>query len=229
MRTRLPFAALIGLIAAAPAAAHFAFLVPAGPTAGKAVFSDSLKPDDKGVPVERIGTTKLTLCTAGKCSDLAWTHDKAANCYTFEVPGTGPRLVFGTTDYGIFQRGDTPPAWLKYHSKAIFGDLAGPETCTVGDQVPLELIPIVAEGKLRFKAIAAGKPLAKTDVTVLIPGEPKGKVFPTDADGLTGPLDKPGQYGAYVRLVETKPGEQGGKKYEEIRHYATLVVSFEGK
>src|SRR5262245_11544268 len=217
---------LFALIAATAAPAHFVFLIPVDATKGKAVFSDTLKPDDKGVPVERIAGTKLTLIDGGEATDLAWTHDKAANCYTFEVPGTGTRIVVGTTDYGVSQRGESKPMWLRYYPKAVFGDIPAPEKATVGDKAPVELVPIVDGGKLRFNALAGGKPMAKAEVTVLVPGEEKGKVFATDVNGLTEGFDKSGLYGAQVRLVEEKSGEVGGKKYEEVRQYATLVVSF---
>jgi uncharacterized GH25 family protein len=219
----LAFAALLALTTAA--SAHFPFLVPDGPNKGKAVFSDSLKPD-KDVPVERIANTKLVVLADGKATDLVWTHDKAANCYTFDVPGDGSRIVVGTTEYGVYQRGDSKPFLLHYYPKAIFGDLPPEKQGTVGDRVPLELVPVAAGGKLRFKALGAGKPLAKTDVSVLIPGETKSKDVQTDETGLTPAFDKVGTYGAYLRRVEVKAGEKDGKKYDEVRHYATLVVSF---
>jgi len=208
------------------ACAHFPFLVPDGPSKGKAVFSDTLKPDEKGVPVEKIAATKLSLLSAGKAAELSWTLDKAANCYTFDVPGTGSRIVVGTTDYGVLQRGEGKPMWLRYYPKAIFGDIPSVENATAGKVVPLELVPVVDGGMLKFKALAAGKAVAKAEVTVMIPGEEKTKVVMTDDAGMTTGFDKAGTYGAYVRKVEGKSGERGGKKYEEIRHYATLVVAF---
>lgn len=214
----------ITLAAAATASAHFPFLVPDGPDKGKAVFSDSLKPDSAGVPVDKIAGTKLAVIDNGKAAELSWTHDKAANCYTFAVPGSGSRIVVGTTDYGVLQRGDSKPFHLRYYAKAIFGDIPVEEKATAGALVPLELIPIVDSGKLRFKVVAGGKPMAKVEVTVLIPGEEKSKVVVTDDAGLTSTFDKSGAYGAYARMAEAKSGEQGGKKYEEVRNYATLVV-----
>jgi Domain of unknown function (DUF4198) len=218
----IAIAALCALTAAA--SAHFPFLVPDGANKGKAVFSDNLRPDPQ-VPVDRVANTKLVVIADGKASDLTWTLDKTANCYTFEVPGGGTRVVVGTTDYGVLQRGDSKPFLLNYYAKAIFGDLPAPEKATAADKVPLELVPVTDGGKVRFKALAAGKPLAKAEVNVLVPGEAKSKIVPTDDSGLTPAFDKPGQYGAHVRLTEEKAGEEGGKKYQEVRQYATLVVT----
>lgn len=209
------------------ATAHFPFLVPDGPDKGKAVFSDNLKPDP-AVPIDRIAKTKLVVIADGKATDLAWALDKAANCYTFDVPGKGTRIVVGTTDYGVLQRGDSKPFLLHYYPKAIFGDLPA-ESATAGDRVPLELVPVAAGGKLRFKALVGGKPYAKADVTVLIPGETKSKDVTTDDAGFTPEFDKPGNYGAQVRKMEAMAGERDGKKYDEVRNYATLVVAFGGK
>jgi hypothetical protein len=208
------------------AAAHFPYLVPDGPSKGKAVFSDSLKPDTAGVAVDRMAATKLVVIDGGKATDLAWTLDKAANCYTFDVPGSGSRLVVGTLDYGVLQRGEGKPFFLRYFPKAVFGDIPSAEKATAGDRVPLELVPVVESGKLRFKAIAGGKPMVKAEVTVLVPGEEKTKVVATDEHGLTPEFEKSGIYGAQTRQTFEKVGEHGGKKYEEVRNYATLAVSF---
>jgi uncharacterized GH25 family protein len=221
-------ALVLVLVTASFASAHFPFLVPDGPSTGKAVFSDTLQPD-KDVPVDRIARTKLVVLADGKATDLAWTLDKAANCYTFDVPGTGSRVVVGTCDYGVLQRGDSTPFLLLYYPKAIFGDLPAQERATAGDKVPLELVPVAAGGKVRFRALADGKPLAKADVTVLVPGEMKSTIVATADAGLTPEFDKPGAYGAQVRRVEAKAGDRDGKKYEEVRQYATLVVTLPGK
>ena len=36
-------------------------------------------------------------------------------------------------------------------------------------------------------------------------------------------LEAAGRYGVYAKHVEAKRGEHAGKKFDEIRHYATLV------
>jgi hypothetical protein len=204
--------------------AHFPFLVPDGPSSGKAVFADGPKPDAGGVPVDRIANTKVVVLQDGKGVSVPLTLDKAANCYTFQVPGSGPRIALGTTDYGVVQRGESKPFLLRYYSKAVFGDVPAPDKATAGPNAPLELVPVLDAGKLRFKALAAGKPLARAEVTVVGAGDAKGKVVPTDDAGLTPGFAAGGTFAAHVRLVEAKAGEHGGKKYDEVRHYATLVV-----
>jgi hypothetical protein len=45
-------------------------------------------------------------------------------------------------------------------------------------------------------------------------------------DGYTQAYPAKGRYGAWARDTVAKQGEFGGKKYDETRHYATLVVEF---
>jgi uncharacterized GH25 family protein len=213
-------ASLIALALVSTASAHFPYLIPGTGNQGKAIFSDNLKPDPI-VSIERIAQTKLTLM--GDTKEIPLTFEKASNSYTFEVPGSGNRVVNGTTDLGIVQRGESKPFRLLYYPKAIFGELS--DKVTVGSQLPIELVPVREGDKLRLKVLIGGKPTEKIDVTVLIPGEEKGKVFVTDHAGLTPPFDKGGTYGAQCRWVEAKAGEVAGKKYDETRHYATLVVN----
>ncbi|MCE9530709.1 MAG: DUF4198 domain-containing protein [Planctomycetes bacterium] len=223
---RLFLAALTTCLFVGAAPAHFVFIVPDGDVAAKVIFSDSLKPDGN-VSIEKIENSKIFLIdAAGKESPLKWAADKAY--YKVEVPGNGSRIVFGVTDYGILQRGDTKPFWLKYHSKAIVGDIPAADKVKLGDRVPVEIVPIVDGKTIRFQALVAGKPHPKAEVSVMLPGD-KVENLTTDEKGLTQTFEKAGQYGVRFRFTEAKGGEEKGKKFEEVRNYATLVVTFAGK
>jgi hypothetical protein len=93
----------------------------------------------------------------------------------------------------------------------------------VGGKLVLE---VTAEGgtgaKVRFQVLAAGKALAESEVTVILP-DGKKKMLKTDKDGYTPPFEGAGRYGVYAKQIEAKEGEHAGKKYSEIRSYATLV------
>lgn len=206
------------------ASAHFAYIVPEGPNKGRIVFSDNLKADEK-VPVERLANLKLQVVSQGKASDLSSTLDKKANVYRIEVPGETPRVVVGTISYGVLQRGDAKPFLLKYYPKTIFGSWSTTAEATAGNSVPFEITPIREENKLHFQVSLKGQPVAKAEVSVLIPGEEKAKTVTTDEKGLTEAFDKLGQYGIQSKNSEASSGEVDGKKYDEVRHYATLVVT----
>ncbi|MCX7666636.1 MAG: DUF4198 domain-containing protein [Gemmataceae bacterium] len=216
-------AALTFLITVGSSSAHFVFLVPDGAGKAKAVFSDELKPDPK-VPIEKAANTKLYLVVGDKKTELKWNLNKEGNFYSIETGTKEDSTVGGTTDYGIFQRGDNPPQRLLYHPKVVFGELG--KAALLGDKVPLEIVPILEAGKIRFQVLLAGKPLEKADVKVMVPSEDKTEAVTTDAKGLTPTFEKKGEYGVYAKFIEMKGGEIDGKKFEQTSHYATLVVTF---
>jgi len=201
--------------------AHFVFLITSEDQSSlKVVLSDGLDVDD-GIDAAKIAGTKLFLRGPdGKDSPL--TTKASAHHLDVALPGKGPRLVFGTTDYGVLQKGDAKPFQLKYHSKTIIGECTKANT-KVGEALPVEIIPTLDGGKVRFQFLAKGKPVADVEMNMLLPADKKEKVK-TDKEGFTQWFDAKGRYGAWSRHSETVSGETGGKKFEEIRHYATLVV-----
>src|SRR5947199_38561 len=81
---------------------------------------------------------------------------------------------------------------------------------------------------VNIEKLADGKPLADAEVSVLLPGGGK-KAGKTDKDGYTEAFDGTGRFGVSAKHIEAKGGEYNGKRYEEARHYATLVVDVGGK
>jgi len=215
---RMIGAAVVGLFAVAAADAHFPFIVAdAKGESAKVVFSDNLEPDTN-VNIEKIANTKLTLRdTAGKDTALEW--KKSDGFYAVNVPGSGDRVIFGVTDYGVLQKGDSKPFKLAYFPKAVLGN---PNAKPVGEKLALEVVAEFGLGTVRFRVLAAGKPLADSEVSVMLPGGGK-KAVKTDKDGFTPAYDSAGRYAVEAKQVETKSGEHAGKKFEEIRNYATLV------
>lgn len=209
----------VGLLAAGAVQAHFPFVVPE-PTgaSAKMVFSDSLTPDTK-VNIEKVSNTKLTLRdAAGKETPLTLT--RGDGFYTVPLPGDGPRVVYGVTDYGVRQKGDDKPFRLVYYPKAVVGPADGKP---VGGVLKAEIIPLGGAGKLRFQVLGGGKPLPEAEVTV-IPPAGDDKMTKTDKEGFTGEFAAAGRYGVVARWTEPGAGELAGMKFTETRHYATLVV-----
>ena len=215
---RMIGALVVGLFAVAVANAHFPFIVPdAKGESAKVVFSDNLEPDTD-VNIDKIANTKLTLRDAGgKESPADW--KKGDGFYSLAIPGAGTRVVYGVTDYGVLQKGDEKPFKLTYYPKAVIG-AAGAKA--VGEKLPLEVAAEGGTGKVRFRVLAAGKPVADAETTVLLPEGGK-KALKTDKEGYTAAFEAAGRYGVYTKHVEAKAGEHAGKKYDEIRSYATLV------
>ncbi len=213
-------ALLVLLGAVSVAQGHFPFIVPDSKgESAKVVFSDSLEPDPK-VKIEKLEGTKLTLRTAaGKESPLEW--KKGEGFYAVNVPGTGDRVVYGVTDYGVLQKAQAKPFKIVYFPKAVIGNATAKEA-TLGDKLPLEIVVTGEPGKVRFRVLAFGKPLPDSEVSVILAAGAK-KDVKTDKEGYTPVFEGTGRVGVYAKQVEAKAGEHAGKKYEEVRNYATLV------
>lgn len=217
----------LGLFMAVTAQAHFVYVVPDGKKSAKVIFSDSLEPD-AGVSVTKIKSTKLFYFDGSSDEGKPLTLKEEKDHYSVEVPGKGSRVVYGSTEYGVLKKGDAKPFRLIYYPKAIFGEI-NEETQIVGKALPIEIVPVPASDKIRFRVIAKGKPLAETEVSVATPKSDKGEKVTTDKEGFTKAFDAKGTYGLWTRHSENATGEVGGMKYEEVRSYATLVVEFGGE
>jgi uncharacterized GH25 family protein len=215
-RLLLTLAAVVAT--AAVSVAHFVYVVPAKD--GKSVvvvFSDSLDPDEN-VPVEKIAGLKLTARTNGKDAAVECKADKHSLTANFPE---GTTLAFGTVTYGLLAKGDKP-SLLVYHPKAVLGG-ATAKAATVGEKAALEVVPVTTDGKTKFRLLAGGKPVADAEGSVLLP-DGKKETLKTDADGHTAAFAGAGQFAVWLRHTEAKAGEIDGKKYDEVKHYATLVV-----
>ncbi len=226
LRATLAAAALVGTLAAADA--HFVFVVPDGKDPAKAtvVFSDELAPDEN-VPIEKIKELKLT-CRDGGGKDLPVSLAVGKHELTAAVPGSGPRVLFGSVNYGVMQKGEGKVYLLAYHPKAVIGAVAADKLVVGEKAVPAEIVPVAAGSEVRFKFVAAGKAVTDAEVTVIGPDGKSAKAK-TDATGHTQGFPAAGRYGAWAKHIVPTAGEHGGKKYEEARHYATLVVDLSAK
>lgn len=220
--TRLFSAIVLAVLMVGMADAHFVFVVPdkAGSTA-TVVFSEDLGADD-AVAIAKISGLKLTLRdAAGK--DIPVSHKAEEHSLRAPLPGSGPRVVFGSIDYGVLEKGKSPPYLLAYHPKAIIGAVPAKQL-VIDEKLPAELVPIAEKGSIRFQLLGRGEPVTDADVTVLKPDRTKMKLK-TGKDGTTPAVEGSGRFGAWARYTEAKAGEYGGKKYTEVRHYATLVYA----
>ena len=217
--TRSLLVLTLAAVTAAAAPAHFVFVVPAADgKSARVVFSETLDPDD-GVAIEKVAGLKLTATAAdGKPSPVECKSGEACLTAAFAAP---PRLVYGTLVYGLASKGPKP-ALLVYHPKAVFGR-ADAAAVTVGEKAELEAVPEQTPTGLRFRLLAAGKPVAAAEGSVLLPDGGKEKVT-TDAGGYTKPFAATGRYGVWLRHATPTPGEHAGKRYDEVKRYATLVA-----
>ncbi|MDX2178316.1 MAG: hypothetical protein SFV18_01905 [Bryobacteraceae bacterium] len=208
---------LLAVCFAALANAHFVFVVPqAGGAGAQIVMSDSLTPD---LGVDIIAGTKLHLRAGdGTVTPLAFERPEKTFFWA-TLPGAGDRVIYGVTDFGISTRGGKPFV-LVYHPKTIVGDAFDAKS-RVQDAV-VELVPKRCPEGFKLQLYARGKLQPDGEVLVILPNGEDKKVK-TDANGETPVFTAPGRYGAWGRYFEGPAGERDGKKFDETRHYATLV------
>jgi uncharacterized GH25 family protein len=212
---------------ALPTGAHFVFVyVPDGASEARLVFGHKAEPDPSAFPTRAEKTTLTARDATGKETKLT-TEKGDGNFFRAKLPAEKPVIVFGTTEAGVTQRGDDPPQLSWYYPKVVLGDPFA-KAAVIGAAAPLEVVPVRDGEKVRFKVLAAGKPLPDIDVTVGPPGkaEDQAQTVKTDKDGLTAGFGEHGRYCVATRRVEDKPGELGGKKYAKARHIATVVFDF---
>ncbi len=219
------------LAAAAPARAHFVWLLPTEPGAKEAgvrlVFSDTLKPDRPEL-LKKVARTRL-FARDQDGNEVPVKAVEGADALDVALPAGKFYAVAGVCRYGVSTHGGSEPFLLNYYPKAFVGLATKPKAKAIVepcDVLPLEIMVDVGAEAPALRVLWRGKPLAGAEVALLVPGEDKPVEGKTNADG-TFPLKEPkqaGLYGARARHVEKKAGELDGKKYTEVRHYATLVV-----
>ena len=226
--TRL-FLAAGCVLAVAVARAHHIWIIPESADGSKAtaVFSDTLGPDSAAT-LRKIGHTRLYVRDrAGNEELVEWT--KGETSFALDVPGKDGRTVGGVCVYGVesfdHRLGKhVEPYLLTYYPKTILG--AGGHS-KPWDRVALEIMSTQTADGVRLQVLFRGKPVPKAELFVL--GGKDGRVeLKTDEKGeATFAAKVAGPFGFRTRHIEAKAGEHNGKKYGEVRHYASLVLWLE--
>lgn len=221
--------ALLAIILPGPVArAHFIWILPPASAAADArmIFSDNLLPDKPALLV-KIAQIPLYLRDGSGHETPIKTGD-GADCVLVPVAGKGPRSVGGYLLRGVHFEphiDNGKPFLVNYYPKLILGTDSLTVPMKPWPALKMEILPTLAGDELRLDVLFQGKPAAKAQVGLLEPGTEKAKTFATDEAGqLMLKLTKNGIYGIRARHIEPIAGEHEGKKYEDTRHYATLVM-----
>lgn len=220
---------LLSLVLAVPAlSAHYIWIVPdARSGSAQVVFSNSPSPDNPELLAKISETQVYARHAGGQIVPLKWTKEDEA--YRLSVPGKGPWTIGGVCQYGVIQKGNSEPFLLCYYAKAPLGQ--GEETSSKSissapwERLALEIVPVENKEPRQFRVLWQGKPLPGAEVMILEPGREKGQEVKTDGTGsFAFTPTKSGLHGIRARHVEPREGELAGKKYREVRHYATLAL-----
>ena len=221
-RLRIFLAGLLAIAVPAVASAHFPFLhlKPAenGPPELHVYFSESAVPDDPALLDRLLGAEVWQLSKDGEPTPL--TLKKGEASLTASPTSAGPAAFGFIKDYGVISRGGQP-FLLQYYAKTFSGHEAW-KTSTA-KSLKLDIVPELKSDELTLTVLWEGKPLPNAEVVVeggieFIEGKAD------EAGRFTCKVPDPALYSIRAKHVEAKPGERDGKRFDDARHYSTLVL-----
>ena len=143
---------------------------------------------------------------------------------TATLPESPARSVDSYGKWGVYRYGDQD-VLLHYYARHLdVRDHDDLHELARAKHLALDIVPHTEAGKVELKILWQGKPAADADVNIRGPGGFKAKLR-TNASGVaTFQAEAAGQYRFRTLVDEDKPGKEGDKSYELIRHQATLLL-----
>jgi hypothetical protein len=215
----------------AEASAHYLWIVAKPEGQSKAVevcFSESASPDDPEL-LKKFSDLKVIAVSRGrdgvKRQEVPLTPNDASLTGTLPEGMSAPLTAQKT--YGVVSRGGET-FLLKYFAKTYPGVLPGSWTAVNDlETAALEITPKLIGTELALEVTWQGKPAAGDQVTIEGPGLEEKLQGNTDEQGVFRcRLPASGLVSIRARHQEMVPGTFGGKKYDSIRHYATLALQY---
>jgi hypothetical protein len=234
----LGIATIVALSFAAEARAHFLFIW-LGPQAeagrsAEVYFSEQAEAGDSRF-IAKVAHTKLWAQTRpGEFHELR--VQTAADRLRAALPADHSLVVVGECEYGVVARPNQTPFLLRYYPKAVAGAPHELNQLTPWRETPFEIQPTFeidgqdkpgsSRGRIRLAALRNGKPIPGAVFTAVDSdlSEETIKAGPDGTAGWTPPAA--GRYSIYVRETLKQAGTLQGKKYDEIREFATLAFAW---
>lgn len=218
----------IGVLQVNPSQAHFLFIRILPPAEGgrtaEVYFSELAEAGDPRF-INKIAKTELWLQqTPGEFTALK-VH-KAADRLRSWVPQDGAIVVVGRCVYGVLARPRQTPFLLRHFPKAMAGPPAELNKMKACSKLPLEIIAAFEGDGVRLTALKDGKPVPKAQL-ITVDERLTNVQLTAEEDGRA--MWQPpaaGVYSVYMRDTRKESGEEGGKKYEEVRDFATVAFSW---
>jgi hypothetical protein len=225
-RTLLLLAGLA--FAATDARAHFLFVrvlpLAEGGRAAEVYFSELAEAGDPRF-IGKVAHTQLWLQAApGKFEPLP--AHRAADRLRAWLPEEGSVVVVGSCTYGVLARPKQTPFLLRHFPKALAGSPDELNKMHAHGKLPLEVVATFEEGHVRLVALRDGKPVPKAEF-VTVDSSLANVKLTADEDGWAAwKPPAPGAYSVYTRDTRKEAGEAGGKKYDEVRDFATAAFTW---
>lgn len=219
-------AALAWALSAARTEAHFLFvriLPPAeGGRAAEVYFSELAEAGDPRF-LAKVAHTQLWLQkTPGQFEPLSL--HQAPDRLRAWVPATGSLVVVGQCRYGVLPR--KVPFLLRHFPKAMAGNPDELNRMKPYSKLPLEVVATVVGDEVRLVALKDGKPVPHAEF-VTVDSRLANVTLKADAEGVAAwKPPAPGTYSVYTRDTRKESGEADGRKYEEIRDFATVAFTW---
>jgi hypothetical protein len=226
--SRVVLPLLFFILGAARAEGHFLFVrvLPAaeGGRAAEVYFSELAEAGDPRF-IDKIAGTQLWLQqTPGEFKPL--TVHKAPDRLRTWLPVSGSVVVVGACQYGVLARPQQTPFLLRHFPKAVAGVPDELNRMKPYGKLPLEVVATCAGDGVRLIALKDGKPLPRAEF-VTVDRELANSKLTADAEGIaTWKPPAAGAYAIYTRDTRKESGEANGKKYKEIRDFATVAFDW---
>jgi hypothetical protein len=135
-------------------------------------------------------------------------------------------VVIGACEYGVLARPGQTPFLLRHYPKAMAGSPDELNRMRPRPEVPLEIVATADGERLILTALRAGRPVPGA-VFHTVDADLLNDEVTADRDGkATWKPPSRGYYAVYTNQTLPESGEVGGKKYAEIREFATLAFSW---
>ncbi len=227
MRRIFGLAMLAVLLGPAWAQAHFLFLrigpAAEGGRAAEVYFSEYASAGDPRY-IDKVATAQFAIqTTPGQFQPLPM--QKLTARLRGRVSVAGPLMVAGQLDYGVLDRPGEKPFLIRHFSKAVTGKAAEVVAFTPRG-TRLEVLGTPTPDGMTLTALLDGKPMPGAKFTTVAP-DLTGEELIGDSDGKV--VFKPesrGVHCVYIGHVEPSSGEHAGKRYDEIREFATLSFAW---
>ena len=226
IRTSLIFFGLVGLATALPAAADYIWIEQDDAHQSRLYFGEYLKEREKSPGrLDEIKEPQAWLLDAGgkrQALKVTWqaSHFHLGVAQNKTLPVIAEVLGYEVKDWTKHGHGIVKPMFY-----ARFSPL--PVRTTGGPELTLDILPISSDGSTSNAVTVyfRNAPLAKAKLKAYAPNF-SIQEYSTDENGkLSIQTPWAGQYVLEVIHLEKQPGEFQGKKFEAIRHRATLTFN----
>jgi hypothetical protein len=227
-RRLLACAALFAALVPAQARAHFLF-IRVNPTAeagryAEVFFSEQAEAGDPKFVDRFVGSKLWIQQEPGEFRPLVLT--KAVDRLRAKLPAMGSVSVIGISEYGVIARPNQTPFLLRYYPKAIAGSPADLARMKPKADAALEIVADVVDDSLRLKLLVGGKPMPGAEFSSVAADLTEDKITAGPDGVATWKPPTAGRFSIYTRRDQKTAGEVDGKKYDEIREFATLALEW---